>query len=136
MRNLKNNWQGGDCCVDHRTDFHCLLRCDADASEEEVQLCQERTAELSALINEFILRKNALGITVSLLCLCLPARFLRRAPCLFLVAPLSPPGHAKAGRNRATLVTPPHRRPHQHAAVPAPAAQGGREGMLTLLCLC
>ena len=66
---------GGDSCVYHRTDFHCLLRCDADASEEEVQLCQERTAELSALVNEFILRKNALGSTVSLLCLCLPARF-------------------------------------------------------------
>lgn len=29
----------------------------ADASEEEVQLCQERTAELSALVNEFILRE-------------------------------------------------------------------------------
>lgn len=32
--------------------------CPADASEGEVALCAQRTAELSALVNEFILRRT------------------------------------------------------------------------------
>ncbi len=56
-------WAGKVACwlLRHCVHFSALLLglpCPADASEEEVQLCQERTAELSALVNEFILRKK------------------------------------------------------------------------------